>query len=306
VFLAVAEEQHVGRAALKLGVTQSAVSQQIQAMERELGYAVFLHGRRPLALTSGGRTLRVRAQAIAREAQRIQSDRARFLKELPSLELGVLSSIASVVAPIAVELGKAELRAERVGIRTGLATDHLQLIQEGQADLAITSDPLLDLEGLRRTDVIEEWFVLVLPQGWTQSLDDLPALGRLLPMVRFGYGAPAGRVVDQHLRRRRIELPRTIEVDRVSAVVSVVEAGQGFAILSPTLLLDALQRDAGISVCALPGAALTRRITTVYRDRELDGFAATLSKRVGRAIAGYLGAQATSGLRQHVKLRLRA
>jgi DNA-binding transcriptional LysR family regulator len=285
VFLALAEEQHVTRAARRLGVTQSAVSQKLQAMEEELGYPVFRRDRRPLVLTSAGKTLHARAAAIARELRRIQQDRSRILQEVPVLEVGVLSSLASVAAPLLTEIAGRELKAERIGLRTGLATDHLPMIRDHQADLVITSDPLLDIEQLQRIDLLSERFLLVLPRGWKGDATDLARLAPGLPMARFGHGAPAGRLVDQHLRRHRIEIPHRLEFDRIPAVMAVVEAGNAFAILTPTLLLEALQRDAAIDLRPLPATPLSRTITTVYRDPELRPFALKLTGAVRRRLS---------------------
>jgi DNA-binding transcriptional LysR family regulator len=71
-FAALAEELHFGRAAERVFVAQSTLSQQIQAFETELGTQLFRRSRRSVELTEAGKTLRPYAQRVLREAERAE------------------------------------------------------------------------------------------------------------------------------------------------------------------------------------------------------------------------------------------
>src|SRR5207249_7291398 len=65
-FQAVAEERHFGRAAARLGMAQPPLTQQIQKLERELGYRVLVREARRTSLTAAGEVLLEEARKILR------------------------------------------------------------------------------------------------------------------------------------------------------------------------------------------------------------------------------------------------
>ena len=176
-----------------------------------------------------------------------------------------------------------------VSLFSGLSSDHQNLLRNRRADLAVTSDPFFDIEGLTRHPVLTEQFLLVTPKGYDGPVDDLFQLAKTLPLVRFSRETPAGMRIDQHLRRLRLELPRAIDGDRSSVVLAPVAAGIGFTLLTPTLLIDGLAEGMEIETHKLPIAGFAREITLVARERELGElpavFAAHCAEVLSKAIA---------------------
>jgi DNA-binding transcriptional LysR family regulator len=138
-FVAVAEELSFGRAAERLLIAGPSLSQQIKALERDLGVRLFDRDRRSVALTSAGSALLADARALLERANDLQR-RARQLAGSEPVRLGYVSWLppdlnarTAAVAPVLVD--------------TWVAPSHVQAarVADGSLDLAVcwvTSDEL--------------------------------------------------------------------------------------------------------------------------------------------------------------------
>ena len=138
-FVAVAEELSFGRAAERLLIAGPSLSQQIKALERDLGVRLFDRDRRSVALTPAGSALLADARALLERADDLQR-RARRLAGSEPVRLGYvnwlppdLSARTAAVAPLRVD--------------TWVAPSHVQAarVADGSLDLAVcwvTADEL--------------------------------------------------------------------------------------------------------------------------------------------------------------------
>jgi DNA-binding transcriptional LysR family regulator len=117
-FVAVAEELHFGRAAERLGMAQPPLTQQIQKLERELGYRVFLRQPRKTTLTEAGLVLLEEARRILAEVdQAIDHTRRAGRGETGQLTVGTPPSVMLTRLPAVIRKYRERFPAVRFVLR---------------------------------------------------------------------------------------------------------------------------------------------------------------------------------------------
>src|SRR6478609_10852280 len=164
-FVAVAEELHFGRAAARLSIAQPALSKAVRRVEARLGVQLLERSSRHVALTPAGETLlrqgRLALDAVAaavRGARRAADGDAQLRLVLkPGGDAGLLSAILAVYAT--------RPGARTVEILFSGATDRVDHLRDGRADLALLYVPFDALDGLAHETLHVEQRVAVLSAG---------------------------------------------------------------------------------------------------------------------------------------------
>ncbi len=285
IFMAICDARQITAAAGVLGLTQSAVSQQLSKLETVLDTSLFDRSRRPLELTHSGETLRRRAFRILNEVEDLRSELRHVQSAtLPVLRVSMLASIATTLTTGLFELVCKDLNIPELKLAAGLATDHQAALHSRSTDIAITSDPHFDVSDFEVLPILEEPFVLVLPAGYAGPTHSISELAQRLSFVRFSADSPVGRRTDQHLQRCRVELPRSMDADRASMVVAGVNTGNCFAILTPSLLIDAVAEGMHLRFEPLPFAGFKRTILSISRTGELTEIASQVAEDSARLL----------------------
>ncbi len=270
VFMAVAEMRQVTAAALALGMTQSAASQHLKNLETAFGVVLLNRGQRPISLTHAGEVFQRHGFRILNEIDDLKSNlRHLSAAAMPVLRIGMLASIATTLTPGLFDFVENDLKVPELILSAGLTSDHQNLLNGRQIDIAVTSEQFLNTEDYDVCTILEEPFLLVLPENYKGPEDDIHAISKQLSLVRFSAATPVGRRTDQHLRRCRLNLPRAIEADRSSMVVAGVVTGKCFAILTPSLLIDGVAEGMPMRLAPLPFAGFRRGIQVVARRGDL-------------------------------------
>jgi DNA-binding transcriptional LysR family regulator len=260
--LAIAESGSFAAAAERVGVTQSAVSMQMQALEAALGTELFDRARRPPVLSEIGLTLLVHARAVVRAADDL-SAAASGTVLLGRLRLGVIPTSATGLVPDALALLAARAPDLQIRIESGVSADLARRVSQGALDAAlVTETPRLE-RGLVVRPILEEPLLVVAPR----SAAGPPArtLLRRLPFVRFNRRTGVGRVIDAALRRDRVVVTEIMELDSIEAILAMVGRGLGVAVAPAGSVVGAVAE----TVHALPfgDPPVLRRVGLLERER---------------------------------------
>lgn len=263
IFTEVAITRSMTRAAERLDLTQSAVSQAIRKLEGTMGVPLLDRAAHPAALTSAGVTLHRRAEALLADAARLVHQ-VRGAGDMPAEEvrLGFVDTFASTAGPALVRALAAA--GSRVVLWSGLSGSLEEALFRREVDAIVSADPLEDHDGLQRFALCREPYILLVPRDMPgASAGSLQALGDALPIIRFSARSHAGRQVDRHLRRVGFTGRRRLEVDGADAMVAMVAAGVGWAVATPLALLQGAAHAPHVRALLLPGPGFSRTLTLV-------------------------------------------
>jgi molybdate transport repressor ModE-like protein len=236
---AVAREGSFGKAATALGYTQSAVSQQIAALERIVGQRLVERpgGPKAVSLTEAGRLLLKHADAIAARVAAAQADLTALGDgEAGTLRVGVFQSVGQRILP---ELMRRYLHAwpqVKVSL-TESANDEelLTLVERGELDLAFSDLPLP--EGpFESVELLRDPYVLVVAADSPFADRDTPPTTRELAELEL-IGHKHCRTIKQLEANIRLPLNFVFRSDHNQTVQALVASGVGSALV-PKLTMD--------------------------------------------------------------------
>jgi DNA-binding transcriptional LysR family regulator len=227
---------------VRLGYTQSAVSQQLRALERIVGVTLVTRspGTRSVELTEAGRQLLGHADAIAGHLATARSDLAAFSDgRVGELRIGAVPSAAAALIPVLAE--ELRERAPRLALavtESYFPSELLDRLVAGGLDLVIAPEDE-PRDGLESETLLHDPYVLLVPAG-----DPFLALGRPLTagdltgrdLIGKDCATASQRALAAALADYRLGTPR-IRAHDLREVQALVRRGLGVAVV-PQLLLD--------------------------------------------------------------------
>ena len=259
-FRAVAHEGSFSRAADALALSQPAVSQQVAALERELGTALLVRGRGGTLPTEAGRLLLEHADAVAARLDLAGTQLGALVAgERRTLRLGAFPSALAAVVPEAIAALRAAQPDLEVAVEEGTLAATAEGVGSGRLDIAMgfqdATAPPRDHEGLRREELAEEPMLAVVGAG--HRLADREAIAlRELRDDPWMAPSPDGLVVAA-CRAAGFE-PRLVLVIRDPLAVRALAAAGMAVTLTPRLL--ARLRLPGVANLPLTGTGPRRRL----------------------------------------------
>jgi DNA-binding transcriptional LysR family regulator len=258
----------IASAARSLGLTPSAVSQQVAVLEREAGVALLDRSPRGVALTGAGHALAARAASIVDvlASARADIDRISGAVTGPVSVAAVASAAATLVSAAVVGL-----RASEPGVEASVIVAEpahaLRMLLADDVDVAVVDEydyvPLALPDYLLARELCAEKLVVVAAPGALRRRGAVPLASLAsAEWVMPPDDAACGLAVRSACRAAGFEPRVRWETDDLLLLVRSVAAGHGVAVLPRLAVADDI---ADVDVRALRAPALRRRITAVAR-----------------------------------------
>ncbi len=249
----VAARGTVTAAAAAMGYTPSAVSQQLAALEKDVGVSLLERRGRNVALTDAGRILVDHTDDVLGSIERAEAAVAALHDEpVGRVRIGALASATSSILPLALRTALFEYPRLEPEVIVHPLDENLRELRLGTIDLAIEQQYTLSphdlFEDLEQTVLIEEPLLLLTPAAEPRAT---VADAADLPWVTSPPGSSDAQSVRLIAANAGISPRFTYQTDDNHTTVSLVQAGLAAAVV-PNLAL--LSRSEGLNVAVVPGA----------------------------------------------------
>jgi DNA-binding transcriptional LysR family regulator len=260
-FICVTQRGTFAAAGQQVGLTQSAVSAQIKSLEDALGVKLFDRTGRAATLNSAGQRAIPLAQEILQLFGRMgAADSGNDFHG--ALRIGAIGTVQTGILPQALVALKRRAPFIETNLVPGVSLNLLSQVDAGDLDLAIMIKPPFALPKDVHCEVIaREAFVLI--AALDMQGDDPLALLAEQPFVRYDRSSFGGRLVSRFLKRHKIHVQQTLELDELDAIVKMVRSGLGVALVPKAGLW--LEHAADVRVLELGTMTFFRDIVLVSK-----------------------------------------
>jgi len=237
-------------AAESLAYTQSAVSQQMAALEREAGTRLVERGARGVTLTEAGRALVAAADVVL---QRL-TDAELELDAIAGIRAGrvrlaAFQSVAASIMPVAIASFRAQYPGVEIEMYPAEPPEALQMLRAGEVDIALILDGSRSVEHGAAVDqvvLLEDPMHVVLPIDHPAAAGGGPVrLAQLADeqwMMGSGGDCPDTSLFWEACRKVGFEPSVPFNLDDYNAIQGFVAAGMGVAVI-PEVALKAIRDD---------------------------------------------------------------
>jgi DNA-binding transcriptional LysR family regulator len=274
VFCDLVDLQSFSLAAERNFITQSAVSQQIRALEDKFKRRLLerVRGRREVKLTPAGEVFYREAKNVLASYDQLQESLRGLVGKIGgTVKVATVYSVGLHELPIKVGEFMTKFPAAKIDLEYSRTTRVVRDVLNGAIELGIVAFPE-PRRGLTVTPMPENRLVLVCPNGHkfanrkqikTKDLDGMD-------FVLFERDVPTRKATDKILKAHGVEVHKVAEFDNIETIKRAVEAGFGLAILPLPAVVEA-ERRAQLSIVKLVEKEWVRPIGIIHRsDRNLS------------------------------------
>jgi len=235
-FIAVAQELHYGRAALRLHMAQPPLSQAIKQLEEIVGVTLLERSKHSVKLTAAGAVFLDHALNLVAQEQRAIDDARLAAKGLIGrLVLGFVGSVSYELMPKLLQQFRARFPAIQIDLRELTSKEQLDALMAGKIDAGILRLPLSNAADIQMRVIRHERFIAVLPKNHRLARAPQVDLAELRDESFMIF--PADKIPSLHSKfvfacEEAGFSPRTVlEAWQMPSMVSLVASGFGIALL---------------------------------------------------------------------------
>ncbi len=266
IFSDLVESQSFSRAAKLNGVTQSAVSQQLRAMEKHFAVLIVDRSQKQFRLTREGQKLYDSAKEILHRYEKLVSDLQEMKKVISgTIHISTIYSIGLHELPPYITKFLKEYPSVNVRVEYRRSNLVYEDILHNSVDLGLIAFPTK----MRQLDIIpflEDQLVMICnpdhPLGKKKSVE-IADLGEE-KFIGFDQDIPTRKATDQMFRDRKIDLMPVMEFDNIETVKRAVEINAGISIV-PSATVKQEMKQGLLKAITIKGSEITRPLAIIHR-----------------------------------------
>lgn len=244
LFHLVAEHQNFTKAGQVAGLTQSAITRQIQGMEDRLGVRLFERTTRSVRLTPAGAALHARSGAILSEVDdAISALKSGSSLALETLRVGIARTIGLAYLPGFFRRFQNKFPRVQLHVSHESSAFILAAVESGELDAGIVAAPPQLSRGVQVTHRFNDEFVAIAPPGLkltapTRQIPPaaLPSIGEHQRWLCISEQTNTGKRLKAWLERNGVKLEVAMHADSFDFIVNLVSLGMGASIVPHRVL----------------------------------------------------------------------
>ncbi len=225
IFLAVAEEGSVSRAAERLHYVQSNVTTRLRRLEENLGTSLFIRTGRGMVLTSAGKNLQGYARQILRTVEQARLAVTGTAHPQGPLTLGAIDTVAAVHLPKVLACYHHQYPKVAISLQTGASQELVRQVLNYDIEGAFVGGPVANSEIIQQEVCMEEMVLVTAPS------QPPPSAGNFDTILVFRPGCSCRNRLEQWLREQGLTPIKLMEFGTLDAILGCVGAGMGISML---------------------------------------------------------------------------
>lgn len=274
LFHLVARHQSFTKAAAIAGLTQSAVTRQVQGIEKSLGVDLFERTTRSVNLTSAGIMLREESERLLGYVQgTLQRVREEFADAKKQVSVGVARSISLAHLP---GFFHANLkRLPNVGYRVSYqpSAEILSALETNELDVGVLCPPSRLPQTVRTTHRFNDAFTLISPKASPEDFDPASRRNRLRWAARQNWillddATNTGKRLRTWMSKQGLTNEPSMQLDSFDLIINLVALGMGVSFV-PTRALALYGRKRAVHRLAWPDRFTRELVVVMRRNRKI-------------------------------------